>query len=146
MLKIREMWWTESLPKNYELQRKKYNFIVEECKGRKSRNTWSNRQIWPWSIEWNTAKSNRLLPREHTSHSKHLLRTTQEKTLHMDIARWLTLKSDWLYSLQPQMEKLYIVSKNKTRSWLVQIMNSLLPNSDWNWRKWGKPLDHSGMN
>ena len=22
---------------------------------------------------------------------------------------------------------------------------SLLPNSDWNWRKWGKPLDHSGM-
>ena len=22
-----------------------------ECKGRKSRNTWSNRQIWPWSTE-----------------------------------------------------------------------------------------------
>ena len=22
-------------------------------------------------------------------------------------------------------------------------MNSLLPNSDWNWRKWAKPLDHS---
>ena len=28
---------------------------------------------------------------------------------------------------------------------LAQIMNSLLPNSDLNWRKWGKPLDHSGM-
>ena len=27
-------------------------------------------------------------------------------------------KSDWLYSLQPKMEKLYTVSKNKTRSWL----------------------------
>ena len=26
--------------------------------------------------------------------------------------------SDWLYSLQPKMEKLYTVSKNKTRSWL----------------------------
>ena len=26
-----------------------------------------------------------------------------------------------------------------------QIMNSLLPNSDWNWRKSGKPLYHSGM-
>ena len=25
---------------------------------------------------------------------------------------------DWLYSLQPKMEKLYTVSKNKTRSWL----------------------------
>ena len=36
----------------------------------------------------------------------------------MDITRWSTLKSDWLYSLQPKMEKLYTVSKNKTRSWL----------------------------
>ena len=36
----------------------------------------------------------------------------------MDIFRWSTLKSDWLYSLQPKMEKLYTVSKNKTRSWL----------------------------
>ena len=23
-----------------------------KCKSRKSRNTWSNRQIWPWSTEW----------------------------------------------------------------------------------------------
>ena len=22
-----------------------------ECKSRKSRNTWSNRQIWPWNVE-----------------------------------------------------------------------------------------------
>ena len=51
-------------------------------------------------------------------HSKHSLPTTREKTLHMDISRWSILKSDWLYSLQPRMEKLYTVSKNKTRSWL----------------------------
>ena len=54
---------------------------------------------------------------ERTSHSKHPLPTT-EKTLHMDITRWSTPKSDWLYSLQTKMEKLYRVSKNKTRSWL----------------------------
>ena len=36
----------------------------------------------------------RLLPRERTGHSKHPLPTTQEKTLHMDITRWATLKSD----------------------------------------------------
>ena len=59
-----------------------------------------------------------VLPREWTVHSKHTLPTTQEKTLHMDITRWSIMKSDWLYSLQPKMEKLYIVSKNKTRSWL----------------------------
>ena len=34
------------------------------------------------------------------------------------ITRWSKPKSDWLYSLQPKMEKLYTVSKNKTGSWL----------------------------
>ena len=41
-----------------------------------------------------------------------------KRRLHMDIIRWSTPKSDWLYSLQPKMEKLYTVNKNKTRSWL----------------------------
>ena len=50
-----------------------------ECKSRKSRNTWSNRQIWPWSTEGSRAKTNRVLPRECTGHSKHPLPTTQEK-------------------------------------------------------------------
>ena len=34
-------------------------------------------------------------------------------TLYMDITRSIP-KSDWLYSLQPKIEKLYTVSKNKT--------------------------------
>ena len=89
-----------------------------ECKCRKSRNTWNNRQIWSWSAEWSRAMANRILPRECTGHSKHPLPKTQEKTLHMDITRWQTLKSDWLYSLQSKMGKLYTVSKNKTRSCL----------------------------
>ena len=89
-----------------------------ECKSMKSRNTWSNRQIWPWSTEWSRAKANRVLPRERTGHSKHRIPTTQEKTLHMDITRWSTTKSDWLYPLQPKIEKLYTISKNKTWSWL----------------------------
>ena len=58
------------------------------------------------------------LPRKCTGHRKHPLPTTQEKTLHVDITRWSTLKSDWLYSMQPKMEKLCTVDKNKTRSWL----------------------------
>ena len=90
-----------------------------ECKSRKSRNTWSNRQIWSWNTEWSREKTNRVLPRECTGQNKHTLPKTQEKTLHMDITRWSISKSDWLYSLQPKMEKLYLlVSKNKTGSWL----------------------------
>ena len=66
---------------------------------------------------WNEAGQRlRVLPRKCTGHSKHPLPTTQEKTLHMDITRWSTPKSDRLYFLQPKMEKLYTVSKNKTRS------------------------------
>ena len=89
-----------------------------ECKSRKSRHTWSKRQVWLWSTKWSRAKANRFLPRECTGHSKHPLKTAREMTLHMDITRWSVPKSDWLYSLQPEMEKLYTVSKNKTRSWL----------------------------
>ena len=95
-----------------------FNYRGLECKSRKSRNTWSNRQIWPWSTEWRRAKANRVLSREQTSHSKHSLPTTQEKTLHKNITRWSTPKSDWLYSLQPKMEKLYTISKDKPGSWL----------------------------
>ena len=49
-----------------------FHYRELECKNRKSRNTWRNRQIWPCSTEWSRAKANRVLPREHTSRSKHL--------------------------------------------------------------------------
>ena len=92
--------------------------LRSKCKSRRSRDTWSNMQIWHWNTKRSRSKANMVLPRECTSHSKHPLPTAQEMTLHMDITRWSQPKSDWLYSLQPKMEKLYTVSKNKTGSWL----------------------------
>ena len=44
-------------------------------------------------------RSSRILPREHTGHSKHPHPITQEKSLHMDTTRWSILKPDCLYSL-----------------------------------------------
>ena len=78
-----------STPKRYP-----FHYRVLECKSRESRSTWSNRQIWPCSTEWSQTKANKALPREGTGHRKHPLPTTQEKTLHMDITRWSTPKSD----------------------------------------------------
>ena len=98
------------------------------------------------STKWNRAKANRVLPRERTGHSKHPLPTTQERTLYMDITRWSTPKSDWLYSLHPKMETHYTVSKNKTRSW--QWLRSWTPYCQIQTeieKNWGKPLNHSGM-
>ena len=100
-------WFYEELQDLLELTPKKrcpFHYRGLECKSRKSRNAWSNRQIWPWSTEWSKAKANRVLPRERTDHRKHPLPTTQEKTLHMDITRWAIPKSDWLCSLKLKME------------------------------------------
>ena len=96
------------------LKRCPFHYRELECKCRKSRDAWSNRQIWPWSTKWSRSKANRVLPREHTGHSKHPLAATHGKILHVDITRWSILKSGWLYSLQPKMEILYTVSKSKT--------------------------------
>ena len=105
-------------------------------------------------MKWSRAKASGVLPTEHTGHSKHPLPTTQEMTLHMDITRWSTPKSDWLYSLQPKMEKLYTVSKNKTRSWMwlrswtpyCQIQTSIEESREnhltiqvWKW-KWSRSV------
>ena len=61
---------------------------------------------------------------------------TRDNSIHMDITRWSILKSDWLYSLQLKMEKLYTVSKKQDQELtMAQIMKSLLQNSDLNWRK-----------
>ena len=101
-----------------------------ECKSGKSRDTWNNRQIWPWSTEWSRAKANRLLPRERTDHRKHTLPTTQEMTLHMDITRNDGQHRNQIDYIQPKMEKLYTVSENKTGSWLwLRSWIPLLPNS-----------------
>ena len=47
------VWFYEDLEDLSELTPKKCHFQYRglECKSRKSRNTWSNRQIWPWSTE-----------------------------------------------------------------------------------------------
>ena len=52
-----------------------------------------------------------------------------------------------LTTLKPltRQKPLYSQQKQDQELTVAQIMNSLLPNSDWNWRKWRKPLDHSGM-
>ena len=43
----------EDLQDLLELTPKKdpFHYRGLECKSRKSRNTWSNKQIWPWSTE-----------------------------------------------------------------------------------------------
>ena len=108
--------WRPIRPRTNTQKRCPFHYRGLECKTRKSRDTWSNRQFWPW-IQNEAGQRLIEFGQENTLVIANTL-FQQHKTLHMDITRWSTLKSDWLYSLQPKMEKLYTVSKNKTRSWL----------------------------
>ena len=68
-------WFNEDLQDLLELTPKKrcpFHYRGLESKSRKSRDTWRNRQIWPWSTKRSRAKANRVLPKERTGHSKTL--------------------------------------------------------------------------
>jgi len=147
-LKLNSFMKTTRPSKTNTPKRCRFHYRGLECKSRKSRNTWTNRKFWPWSTEWSMAKTDRVLPTECTGHSKHPLPATQEKPLYMDITRWSTLKSNWLYSLQPKMEKLYTVSKTRPGADCGSDHELLIAKFRLKLKKVGKttrPLDHSGM-
>ena len=138
--------WRPTRPFRTNTQKRcPFHYRGLECKSRKSRNTWSNGQIWPWNTEWSRAKANRVLPREHTGHSKHPLPTTQEKTTHGHHQMVNTEIRLIIFFAAKDGEALYSQQKQDQELTVAQIMNSLLPNSDLNWRKEGKSLNHSGM-
>ena len=125
----------EDLQDLLELTPKKDVLFILECKSRKSRNTWSNRQICPWNAEWSRAKANRVLPRERTGHSKHPLPKTQENTLHMDSQIVNTEIRLIIFFAAKDGEALYSRQKQDRELTVAQIMDNSLPNSDLNWRK-----------
>ena len=69
-------WFYEDLLELITKKRCPFHYKGLECKIRKSRDTWRNRQIWPRSTKQSRAKANRVLPRECSGHSKHSLPTT----------------------------------------------------------------------
>ena len=122
---------------------KTYNGL--ECKSRKSRNTGSNRQIGPWNTEWSKAKANRVLQENalviantfFQQHKRRLCTWTSPEGQYQNEIDYILCSQRWRSSMQS--------AKTDRELTVAQIMNSLLPNSDLSWRKWGKPLDHSGI-
>ena len=68
------------------------------------------------------AKTNRVLPRKCTGHSKHPLATTQEKTLHM-VNTEIRLN---IFFAAKDGEALYSQQKQDQELTVTQITNSLL--------------------
>ena len=92
------------------------------------------RLIWPWSTEWSRAKASRLLPRERTGHSKHPLPTTREDYTWTSSDGQHRNQIDYILCSQ-RGEALYSQQKQDQELTVAQTINSLLPNSDLNWRK-----------
>ena len=141
------LWWPTRPSRTNTQKRCPFHYRELECKSRKSKDTWSNRQGWPWSTKWSRTKPNRVLPREHTGHSKHPLPKHKRRLYtwrspdgqHRNQIDYILCNQRWRSSIQ---------SAKTRQDWeltVAQNMNSLLPNSDLNWRKWGKPLNHSGI-
>ena len=128
---LRQLWKTISNTQ----KRFPFHYRGLECKSRKSRNTWRNRQIWLWNTEWSRAKTNRLLPRKCTGHNKHPLPTPQEKTTHGHHQVVNTEIRLIIFFAAKDGEALYSQQKQDQELTVAQIMNSLLPNSDLNWIK-----------
>ena len=76
-------------------------------------------------------KDYRVLPREHTDHSKHPLSTTQETTHghHQMVNTEIRLI---IFFADKVGEALHSQQKQDRELTVAQIMNSLLPNSDFN--------------
>ena len=128
--------WRPTRPSRTNTQKRcPFHYRGLECKGRKSRNTWSNRQIWPWNAEWSRAKTNRVLPKNalviaNTLFQQHKRRlyTWASQMVHTEIRLiifFVAKDGEALYSQQKQDQELTV----------AQIMNSSLPNSEVNWRK-----------
>ena len=78
-------WFYEDLQDLLELTAKKrcpFHQRVLECKSRKSRDTWSNRQVWLWSTELSTAKANSFTKRMHWSQHTPSSNNTRDDSTH----------------------------------------------------------------
>ena len=77
------------------------------------------------------SKANRVLPREHTGHSKYPPPTTQDSTHgHHEMVN-TEIRLIILFAAKDG-EALYSQQKQDQELTVAQIMNSLLPNSDLN--------------
>ena len=105
-----------------------------QCKSKKSRDTWSNRQIWPWCTKWCRA-------REFCQQNTLVI----ANTLFQQHKRWLYTWTNGQYRYQIdhvlcnwkwRSSKLFCChQKQHWKLTVAQIISSLLQNSGLNWRK-----------
>ena len=85
-----------------------FHYRELECKSRKSRNTWSNRQIWPWNMEWSRARliefcqENALIIANSLfqQHKRRLYTWTSPDGQHQNQTDYIFCRQRWRSSIQ----------------------------------------------
>ena len=130
-------WLYEDLYDLLELILKKrcpFHYRGLECKSRKSRNTWSNRQIWPWCTEWSRQKLIELC-QENALITANKLFQQQNRRLYTRTSPDGQHKNQIIFFAAKDGE---VICSQQEQDWeltVAQIIISLLPNSHLNWRR-----------
>ena len=105
-------WFYEDLQDLLELTTKKrcpFHYCGLECKSRKPRNIWSNRQICPWSTEWSKAKANKsFAKRTYWLEQTPFSNNTRDSSTYGH-HQMVNTKIRLLYSLQSKLVKVYTI-------------------------------------
>ena len=136
--KAQDEWFYEDLQDLLELTPNKWCTFHHrglECKSRKSRETCSNRQVWPWCKKWSRliefCQENVLVIANALFHQHN---TRDDSTHGHDQMVNTEIRLIIFFSAEDG-EALYRQQKQDRELTVAQIMNSLLQNSDWNWNK-----------
>ena len=111
-------WRTRRPPRTNTKKRCPIHHWGLECKSRKSRDTWNNRQAWPWRTKWSRTKTNWILPREHTGHSKYPFQQHRRQFYTRTSPNGQYWNQTDYILCSRRWRSCYIVSKHKTWSWL----------------------------
>ena len=125
-------WFYEDLEDLLELTPKKDVLFIIGDWNAKGGNQGTCRVTGKFGLEVQNEAGQRLkvLPREHSGHSKHPLPTTQEKTIHGHHQMVNTKIRLIIFFAAKDGEAQYSPQKQDQELTVVQIMNSLLPNPD----------------
>ena len=117
--------------------KKRYPFHYRglECKSRKSKDAWSNKQIWPCSTEWSRTKTKSFVKTTHWPQQTPSSDNTRENFTHghHQVVN-TTIRLVIVFSVKDG-EALYSQQKQDWKLPVAQIMKFLLPNSDLSLRK-----------
>ena len=137
--------WRSIRPSRTNTQKRcPFHYRGLECKSRKSRDTWSNGQVWPWSTKWSRPKANKSFAkrtywswqtpssnniREDSIHGHHqMVNTSQHQSFQWNIQNWFPLGLTGLISLQSKgLSRIFCNTVQKHQFFRAQL--SLRSNS-----------------